>query len=164
MTDDRLVNVSDVDWTDHDHGDHEFRRKRLGAAAGGEDVGCSLYEVPDGERTWLRHYHEGNEEAVFVLDGEGTLFLGPDADERALTPGDYVALPADERGTHEIAGGEGGLRYLMVSTMNEPDVTVYPDEGTVGVFAGSAPGGTKSERTLSKTFDIDAAVPYWGDE
>ncbi len=164
MTDDQHVDEADVDWTEYDHGNHAFRRKRLGAAAGGEELGCSLYEVPDGKRTWLRHYHTGNGEAMFVLDGEGTLFLGPDAEERALTAGDYVALPAGERGTHAVEGGEGGLRYLVASTMREPDVTMYPDDGKVGLYAGSPPGGDRSTRTLSKYLDVDAEVPYWDDE
>ena len=163
MSGDRIVHTDDLDWTDTEHGDHEFRRKQLGAAAGSEELGCSLYEVPEGKRAWLRHYHEGNEEAIFVLDGEGTVSLGPDAEEHELSAGDFVALPRGEDGAHAIEG-EGGLRYLMVSTMNEPDITVYPDDDTVGLYAGSPPGGDKAERTLSTYLDSDAEVPYWDEE
>lgn len=157
------INADDIEWTDHDHegGERRFRRKQLGDAAGNEALGTSLYEVPAGKRTWLRHYHEGNEEALFVLEGQGTLRLGPDAETHALEAGDYVALPAGEESAHEIEGGDGGLRMLMVSTMNTPDITVYPDEEMVGLYSGSAPGGEKSERTLSRYLDATAEVAYW---
>jgi uncharacterized cupin superfamily protein len=164
MTEDLAVNEDELDWTHVERGDHEFRRKQLGEATAGKDIGCSLYELPEGKRGWKRHYHTGNEEAIFVLDGQGTLYLGPDAEPRELTTGDFVALPADERGAHDVEGGEGGLRYLMVSTMNDPDITVYPDDDSVGLYAGSPPGGDKDERSLSKFLDVNAEVEYWDDE
>jgi uncharacterized cupin superfamily protein len=164
MSGDHIVHEADRSWSDTDHGDHVFRRKQLGDAAGSEELGCSLYEVPEGKRAWLRHYHEGNEEAVFVLDGRGTIALGPEAEEHELSAGDYVALPRGEEGAHEIVGGEGGLRYLMVSTMTEPDITVYPDDDKVGLYGGSPPGGDKDSRTLSSYLDRDAEVPYWDEE
>lgn len=164
MTDEQVVSVDALDWTDVDHGERAFRRKQLGEATAGEDLGCSLYELDEGKRAWLRHYHTGNEEAIFVLDGEGTLWLGPDETEYDLSAGDYVSLPADERGLHEIGGGEDGLRYLIMSTMNDPDILVYPDDDKVGLYAGSPPGGDKEERILSTFLDVDAEVPYWDDE
>jgi len=157
------VNADDLDWTEHDHGDHQFRRKQLGEAADGEKLGASLYEVEPGKRLWVRHYHEGNEESFFVLDGSGTLWLGVDATEYTLEPGDYVALPPGERSCHEIAAGEDGLRLLMQSTMEEPDITVYPDRDMVGLYAGSAPGGDSEERSLSTYLDVHADQDYWED-
>lgn len=164
--DSHAVSASDLAWTEHDYADrgrpgHRFRRKQLGAAAGGADLGASLYDVPAGKRTWLPHYHAGNAEAMYVLDGDGTVTLGHDRAEHAVSSGDYVALPRGEAGYHDVLAGEGGLRYLLVSTMNEPDVTVYPDDGKVGLYAGSAPGGDGDERTLSTYLDREAEVAYW---
>ena len=153
------VNVDDLEWTRRERGETAFRRKRLGAAAGGEEIGCSLYELPPGRRSWPYHYHTGNEEALFVLDGSGTLRLG--GSSKPLTAGDYVALPASEESAHRVVNdGSEALRYLMVSTMREPDVTVYPDSEKVGVFAGSPPGGD-GERTVHGYFRRDDAVDYW---
>lgn len=167
-TDPPVVSAAELEWTDHDYSDrgregHRFRRTQLGAAAGSRALGASLYEVPSGKRTWLPHYHTGNAEAVYVLDGEGTVWLGPDRAERVVSSGDYVALPRGEAGYHDVVAGDEWLRYLMVSTMNEPDVTVYPDDGKVGLFAGSAPGGESNERTLSTYLDADAGVEYWSE-
>ena len=156
------VNVDDLDWSRRERGETAFRRKKLAAAAGGEDVGCSLYELPPGRRSWPYHYHTGNEEALFVLDGAGTLRL--DGSSRPLREGDYVALPAGESSAHRVVNdGDEPLRYLAVSTMRDPDVTVYPDSGKVGVFAGSPPGGD-GERTVHGYFRQDDAVDYWDDE
>lgn len=157
------VNADDVEWTEYDHGDRQFRRKQLGDAAGGERLGTSLYEVPPGKRLWLRHYHEGNEEAIFVLDGGGTIWLGAEAVEHGLEPADYVALPAGEESAHEIAAGEEGLRLLLYSTMEEPDITVYPDRDMVGLYAGAAPGGDSENRSLSTYLDRHAELDYWED-
>ena len=157
------VNADDLEWTTDDHGERQFRRKQLGAAAGGEELGASLYEVPPGKRLWLRHYHEGNEESLFVLDGGGTLWLGVDATEHALHADDYVALPAGEESAHEVEAGDDGLRLLMHSTMDEPDITVYPDRDMVGLYAGSAPGGDSESRSLSTYLDREAEQDYWED-
>ncbi|MEF8852928.1 MAG: cupin domain-containing protein [Haloarculaceae archaeon] len=162
---DHVVSAGALDWDEYDppREGHRFRRKQLGAAAGGAELGASLYEVPPGKRTWLPHYHTGNEEAVYVLAGEGTVTLGVDRAEFALCPGDYVALPTGEAGYHDVVAGEDPLRYLMFSTMRDPDVTVYPDDDKVGLYAGSAPGGDADARTLSTYLDRDADVDYWSD-
>lgn len=163
VPDDHVVATAAVDWTEYDppRDGHRFRRKQLGAAAGGVDIGASLYAVPSGERTWLPHYHTGNEEAIYVLAGEGTVTLGAERSERPLSPGDYVALPTGEAGYHDVVAGDEPFRYLVLSTMRDPDVTVYPDDGTVGLYAGSAPGGDSDARTLSTYLDGDADVDYW---
>jgi uncharacterized cupin superfamily protein len=156
------VNESDLEWQTTERGETRFRRKRLAAAAGGEDIGCSLYELPPGRRAWPYHYHTGNEEAVYVLDGEGALRL--DGETHALAAGDYVALPAGEESAHRVVNdSEGVLRYLAVSTMEDPDVTVYPDSGKFGVYAGSAPG-SDDPRTLSGYYRVDDDVDYWAGE
>ena len=95
------MNEQDLDWGEQSHGEKfGYRRKQLGSAAGGERLGCSLYEVPPGRRAWPYHYHLANEEAVYVLDGSGSLRLGER--EVALSRGDYVALPVGEAEAHQI--------------------------------------------------------------
>jgi uncharacterized cupin superfamily protein len=156
------VNESELAWTDRERGETNFRRKQLGEAAGSEQLGASLYELPAGTRSWPYHYHTANEEALYVLSGTGTLRLG--GDEYELREGDYVPLPANEAGGHRVINdGDDYLRYLAVSTMNEPDVTVYPDSEELGVFVGAPPGG-REERSLHGYYRIDDDVPYWEDE
>ncbi len=155
------VNEGDLEWTDIEQGGMCLRRKQLGEAADGEALGCSLYELPAGEQAWPYHYHTANEEALYVLSGSGTLRL--DGESTPLEAGDYVALPADERGAHRVVNDSGGsLTYLAVSTMDEPDVTVYPDSEKFGVFVGSPPGGREG-RSLHGYYRRDDDVGYWTD-
>ncbi len=149
----------DLEWTELDGPGMHVRRKQLGEAAGGEQLGCSLYELPAGERAWPYHYHTANEEAIYVLSGAGTLRL--DGETTPLGAGDYVALPADERGAHRVVNdGDEPLRYLVVSTMDEPDVTVYPDSEKFGVYVGSPPGGREA-RSLEGYYRTEDDVGYW---
>ena len=159
-----VVNEQDLEWGEQTHGEKfGYRRKQLGSAAGGEKLGCSLYEVPPGRRAWPYHYHLANEEAIYVLEGSGTLRI----DERQITlsRGDYVAMPVGERGAHQIINTSNEpLRYFCFSTMIEPDAMVYPGSNKVGLFAGSAPGGLKEKRTVSKFLRADAEVGYYEGE
>lgn len=153
------TNEADLDWQEYDEGGARFRRKRLAEPAGGDRLGASLYELPPGERAWPYHHHAANEEAMYVLAGSGRV-RGPEG-EVAVTAGDYLAFPVGEEGGHRVANdGDDPLRYLMVSTMVEPDVTVYPDSGKFGVFAGAPPGST-AERTLSGYYRLEDTVDYW---
>jgi len=158
-----VINEADIEWTGYDHGKRSFRGKRFTRVSAADELGCSLYEIDPGKRGWLAHYHEGNEEALFVLDGGGTLWLGPDETDHELAAGDFVTMPRGPDGQHELEAGPDGIRYLAVSTMNAPDITVYPRQDQVGLYSGAPPGGEKSKRRLSKYLDIDAEVPYWDD-
>ncbi len=159
-----VVNEQDLEWGEQSHGEKfGYRRKQLSSAAAGEKLGCSLYEVPPGRRAWPYHYHLANEEAIYVLEGAGTLRIGEK--EVEISKGDYVALPAQAEGAHQIVNSsDEPLRYLCFSTMVEPDVLIYPDSEKIGLFAGSAPGGPKEERTLHKYLRGDAEVDYYEGE
>ena len=157
------VNEADLDWDDYEHGATAFRRKQLGEPAGGEALGCSLYELPPGRRTWPYHYHTANEEALYVLAGAATL-RWPEG-TATVQAGDYVAFPADERGAHRLVNeSDEPVRFLLVSTMVEPDVTVYPDSGKFGAYAGAPPGGDEDERVVSGYWRLDDDVDYWEGE
>src|SRR5829696_22534 len=143
-----VVGDGDLEWGEH---------------SDGEKLGCSLYEVPAGRRAWPYHYHLANEEAIYVLEGSGTLRIG--GEEIRVSRGDYVALPARTQAAHQIVNDSGAvLRYLCFSTMVEPDVMVYPDSGKVGIFGGAAPGGPKEKRTFSKFLREEAEVGYYEGE
>lgn len=125
-------------------------------------LGCSLYVLAPGGAPFARHAHSANDEAVYVLDGEGELELG-DA-RHPLRAGDYVPLPADPSLPHRLRGGRVPLRCLVLSTMREPDVVFYPDSGKVGVFVGTAPGGDASARRIGAFFAEHDAREYWDGE
>ena len=86
------IDEADLKWTEYDRGPSRFRRKQLSDAVGVTDLGCSLYELPAGERSWPYHYHTANEEAIFVLAGEGTMRC--ERGEIPLEDGVFAAFPA----------------------------------------------------------------------
>lgn len=154
------VNADSIEWEETRVADAHFRRKSLARAAGGERLGCSLYEIPPGGRDWAYHFHHGNEEALFVLDGEGILQVP--GGEIPLRPGDYVALGTGPDSAHRVHNrSDRPLRFLCLSTMEAPDVSEYPESGKLGVFCGTAPGGDASGRTRQGFYDASATVPYW---
>ena len=159
-----VVHTKELPWSEQAHGDRfQVRRKQLGIAAGNQKLGCSLYELPPGCKAWPYHYHLANEEAIYILQGTGTLRLG--GEEVAVTTGDYIAFPPSKATAHQLINrGNIALQYLCFSTMIEPDLVAYPDSGKVGVFAGAAPGGTKEKRTIHAYFYTDTQTDYWSGE
>ena len=153
-----------IEWSEHSHGEQfGYKRKSLSSAAGGEKLGCSLYEIEPGRRAWPYHYHGANEEAIYVLEGSGTLRVG--GEEVPISKGDYATFHARAEGAHQLINtSDKLLKYLCFSTMIEPDAMVYPDSGKVGVFVGAAPGGPKDKRVLSAFFRRENSVDYYDGE
>jgi uncharacterized cupin superfamily protein len=163
MTRTNIVNEKEIDWTEQAKGNRfQFRRKSLSSYSVGERLGCSLYEIQPGKSAWPYHYHLSNEEAIFILAGRGTLRIG--GEKSPVSAGDYVSLPAGKIPHQLINDSDEILRYICFSTMNEPDIGVYPDSEKIGVFAGSAPGGAKDKRTYHKYFLEGSDVDYWDGE
>lgn len=159
----RVVNLHELKMSSLSRGKRfGWSGAQVGAPAGGARIGCSVYEIPAGRRSYPYHYHFANEEAIFVLEGEGTLRL---AGRRIrIRRGDYVALPVGEQGAHQVINtSKQPLRYLCISTMIEPDVAVYPDSGKIGIFAGS-PAGRPPVKGGLREFLRARPVDYWDGE
>ena len=140
-----------------------WRWPAVSQAAGGCQIGCTLYDLPPGKRSYPYHYHTANEEAIYVLEGEGTIRL-PEG-RKQIRPGDYVALPADRTGAHQVINtSDRSLRYLCISTMIAPEVGIYPDSKKIGFFADVAPGHSKLPRSLYGFLKLDSQVDYFEGE
>jgi len=158
-----VVNQEEITWTEASQGKFRYRRKSFTAAAGMERLGASLYEIEPGASAFPRHYHCANEEAIYVLTGEGLLSIG--TSEVAVRAGDFAAIPRGSGHAHRLRNcSDEPLRYLCFSTMIEPDIAVYPDSNKVGFFDGSAPGGPKERRRLTGIFRQGAEVGYFDGE
>lgn len=137
---------------------------QVGPRTGARKLGCRLTVVPPGKSAWPFHAHLVNEEMVFVIEGEGVLRLA--GGEQPLRAGDVVALPpGGMEAAHEIINrSTRPLKYWCVSTMEEPDIGLYPDSDKFFVLAGAAPGGDKTRRTFSHVGRCADAVDYWEGE
>jgi len=160
-----VVNHAEVEAVAQRSPDQRFlvQRKKLGEAAGGRKLGCSLIELPPGKHSWPFHCHLANEEAIFVLEGTGTLRIGER--EVAVGAGDYIAFPPGVESAHRMTNtATAPLRYLCISTMIVPEVTLYPDSDKIGVLAGTPPGGPPDPGALRCFLPRGAAVDYWDGE
>ena len=137
--------------------------RQMGPAMGARELGFNLVELAPGESFCPYHYHLGNEEALFVLEGQGQLRLADG--EHTVRAGHFTAFPRGPKGAHKLQNdSEGPLRVLFVSTMMEPDVCIYPDSRKANIFGGSAPGGDRDARHYAKILDEDAELDYWDRE
>eukprot|EP00493_Phyllostaurus_siculus_P012196 UN12372 len=79
------------------------RFKSLSTAANNNHrskLGCSLCEVPPGHALYPFHAHACRDEAIYILDGLGTLRLGKRQYE--VCKGDYTNLPASVIMPHQL--------------------------------------------------------------
>ena len=101
----------------------------LGPVLGTKQLGAMYMQVEPGMRAFPLHNHHSNEEMFVILEGTGTYRYGDD--EYEVTAGTVCAAPAGGKETaHQLVNtGSSPLKYLSVSTMNDPDVVEYPDSG-----------------------------------
>jgi uncharacterized cupin superfamily protein len=103
------------------------------------------------------HYHVQREELLIVLVGRLSLRTANGWEE--LPEGEVVAFPRGERGAHGYRNNsDRPVRVLMVSEMNGPNISVYPDTQQVGVFDA----GERGERRFGALFNVADAVADYG--
>lgn len=138
----RVVNLEEVEpGPSVGQGQIGSERRMLAAAAGGVGLGASHFTLAPGHTAFPHHWHSANEEALFVLEGTGTLRIG--AEEVAVRAGDWASFPVGPESAHQLVNtGAGPLKYLCFSTMQSPEVCGYPDSRKVAWFwrpAGKPP-------------------------
>lgn len=159
----KIIHTHSLPWQEVTAENFSYGRKQLGVPAGGEMLGASLYKLMPNAKAFPYHFHYANEEAIFVLEGEGTLRV---ANEKAkVIQGDYIAIPKGRENPHQMINtSDKPLIYLCFSTMIAPDVMEYPDSKKVGIMAGSAPGGDKAKQLLKAFYKKDQQVEYYEGE
>ena len=127
-----MPNILEPEWEAELPG---LRGQRVGAAAGAEKLGATVYELDPGGRVSPLHVHHANEEMLIVLSGRPTLRTADG--ERELAPGELVAFPAGRRGAHQVLNrSDEAARVLIASTMVYPEVVEHPDSGKVLAISG----------------------------
>ena len=130
-------NLQNPEWDAQLGPPFSSRVMRLGARAGGKELGVSLYEIDPGGAVSPYHQHHGNEEMLVVVAGSPRLRT-PEGIRR-LQPGDVVAFPRGPQGAHRVSNpGPEPTRVLLFSTMNFPEVAEHVDTGTMLAMTGPA--------------------------
>jgi uncharacterized cupin superfamily protein len=137
----QVVNIDEVNGDEQGQGSFGFRRRRLGPQASGRALGCSHFELAPGKTAFPFHFHSAIEEAIYVLEGMGTVRTGKDSFE--VRPGDYVAFPPGPDSAHALTNtGATTMRYLCLSAPATPttlDIVGYPDSKKYAFASGIDP-------------------------
>ncbi len=92
---------------------------------------------------------------------EGDVVVRTPAGEEPAGVGDAVLFGRGPEGAHQVINrSDEPARFVMFSTMVEPEIAEYPDTGTIGVFAGRAPGAP-GEARLERFVDGSAERGYF---
>jgi uncharacterized cupin superfamily protein len=98
--------------------------KSLGDAVGLQRIGIHLISVAPGERSTEFHVHHYEEEAIYVLSGQGTATLGDQS--HRIGPGDFIGCPTNGIAHEMINDGSEPLVCLVVGQRLEQDISDYP--------------------------------------
>ena len=101
-------------------------RRALGDAGGLTQFGVNLTRLPPGAASAQRHWHEAEDELVFVVSGRVTLV--EEGEETELRPGDAAAFKAGvANGHHLVNRSDADAVVLEIGTRAADERAHYPD-------------------------------------
>jgi uncharacterized cupin superfamily protein len=106
-------------------GNHEGR---LGKLVGMTQFGVNHVTLDPGAASSLRHWHEAEDEFVYVLAGKLTLI--DENGEHELEAGSFVGFPAGEPNAHHLVNAsDAPAVFLAVGSRRPGEETIhYPDD------------------------------------
>jgi len=101
-------------------------KQKIGEAAGLTQFGVNITRIKPGSASALRHWHEQEDEFMYLLEGE--LVLRENAGETILQAGDAAAFKAGSGVAHCLVNRSGhDAVYLEVGARAESERVHYPD-------------------------------------
>lgn len=138
----------------NEHPGYEYYKRELVPKGNAQQCSISVYEIPPGKSAYPYHYHTRNEEAFYIISGNG--ILKTPSGDREVSAGEFLFFPSNKKGAHKLTNTSETeiLIYLDFDTHNEIDVAFYPDSGKIGVWG----------MDINKLFKINQQVEYYDDE
>lgn len=131
---------------------------RLGTGTAASKLGASIDIVAPGMRSCPYHFHYAQEEMFIVLEGTGTLRVA--GEQLPIKSGDVIFIPPGPEYPHQIINSsDAPLKYLSISTREQPELVEYPDSGK---FQATALG--KNGESVRYVQRPSASLDYWQDE
>jgi uncharacterized cupin superfamily protein len=125
-TDDVEMRIGTSYPAPHDVPCRQRRRRRLGDAFGLNQFGVNLLELPPGAWSSQRHWHERQDEFIYVMEGEVTLVTNEG--ESVLKPGMVAGFRAGVANGHHLTNRSNAVaRVLEVGTRTAEETAHYPD-------------------------------------
>jgi uncharacterized cupin superfamily protein len=117
-----------------DQGVRGRHERQLGKRVGLTQFGVNHMTLEPGAVTSRRHWHEGEDEFVYVLSGKVVLIDENGAHE--LGPGDYAGFPAGRANAHHLTNRSDEPAELLIAGARKvgEEKIHYPDESDPGPF------------------------------
>jgi uncharacterized cupin superfamily protein len=101
-------------------------RAVLGNLFGLDQFGVNIVTLAPGAWSSHRHWHQTEDEFVFVIDGE--LVLGDNAGDHVMTSGMCAGFKAGVANGHHLKNlSDKPATYLEIGTRNSKDISTYSD-------------------------------------
>ena len=105
---------------------HGREKRALGDAIGLTQFGVNIARIKPGAASALRHWHEQEDEFIYMLEGE--LVLAENGGEIVLKPGDAAGFKAGSGNAHRLINrGNRDAVYFEVGTRAKSERVHYPD-------------------------------------
>ena len=128
---DHLLRRADIEAktetrTQHQFNDNAVRHSRaLSADTGMSRIGVHLVRIEAGHDSTTHHYHDADEEFIYVLSGRGRARIGDE--EFDIAAGDFMGFPAPSPAHSMHNPYSEDLVYLMGGERWATDIVHYPD-------------------------------------
>lgn len=120
--------TSQLATSEHDGKTGRYFTAKLSDAGGISQFGAYEQTLEPGARSSKRHWHEQEDEFLYMLSGEAVLIENDG--EHILCPGDAACWPAGIANAHHLINRSSQpCSYLIVGTRPAHDVCHYPDIG-----------------------------------
>jgi uncharacterized cupin superfamily protein len=101
-------------------------KQALGDAVGLTQFGVNITRIEPGQASALRHWHEQEDEFIYMLEGE--LVLAENDGEVTLKPGDAAGFKAGNGNGHRLINrGKVDAVYFEVGTRSHHEKVHYPE-------------------------------------
>lgn len=136
------------------HEGYEYYKHNLVPKGRAEQCAISLYEIPPGKSAYPYHYHTKNEEAFYIISGNG--ILKTPSGNKEVSSGDFLFFPANQNGAHKLTNTSETetLTYLDFDTRNDIDVAFYPESGKIGIWG----------KNINQVFRVNQQLNYYDGE
>ena len=102
-------------------------KQAIGDAVGLTQFGVNISRIEPGQASALRHWHEQEDEFIYMLEGE--LVLVEDGGETVLKPGDAAGFKAGSGNGHRLVNrSKRDAIYFEVGSRAKSERVHYPDD------------------------------------
>jgi len=137
---------------------YESERSNISRGTAAKKLGACFDALAPGKRVCPYHLHHAQEELFVVLEGTGTLRVS--GEMLPIKAGDLIFIPAGPEYPHQIINtSDATLKYLSISTMEEPEIFEYPDSCKF-----LAEGSMDREKPFEVIAKVGSTLGYWDGE